>query len=228
MRQKLHGLLEELLRLDVGRRPVADRLAAEGVQHERALLALVEHEASLGSPGRRDQRHLAGQRQAGAPARVFEEGAVRRDRHLRGDAGVVEGRLARDVELHVPADDGDAADDLVGLARRAGPARHEVLDLADAVGREKARQEHVGVGPVELLARADGCARADAEATPSCVVEQRAEDARRVELREAHPVDRSIAAHQRDGAHVADDAIALDGVVGHGVCPSAQAAPGGA
>src|SRR6266446_9231494 len=51
---------------------------------------------------------------------------------------------------------------------------------------------------------------------PSFVlVENRGEDAWRLELRQAAPVDRTIHAHQRDRVQVADDAVGLDRLIGH-------------
>ena len=41
------------------------------------------------------------------------------------------------------------------------------------------------------------------------------EDAWRVEVRQAAPVDRTVHAHQRDRVQVADDAVGLDRLVGH-------------
>src|SRR5262249_58232624 len=55
----------------------------------------------------------------------------------------------------------------------------------------------------------------DLEEASFGVIENRGEDAWRVELRKATPVDRTVHAHQRDGVQVADDAVGLDRLIGH-------------
>jgi hypothetical protein len=53
----------------------------------------------------------------------------------------------------------------------------------------------------------------DAEQAPAVGVEDRREDARRVEARAAVPVDRPVGADQRDGMQIADQAVLGDGQV---------------
>ena len=77
--------------------------------------------------------------------------------------------------------------------------------------------EHVGVGPVELLALHALGGGADAEAAALAIVEERGEDARRVEARQAEPVDGAVGADERDRAQVADDAVVLDARIAHDV-----------
>jgi hypothetical protein len=47
--------------------------------------------------------------------------------------------------------------------------------------------------------------------TPTVGIEDRAEDARRVEARAAVPIDRPVSAHERNGVQVADQAVLSDG-----------------
>src|SRR6516165_9093800 len=73
----------------------------------------------------------------------------------------------------------------------------EVDHFADAVRAEEARHQHVAVGQVYLLAL--GLVEAgDLEEAPFLLVENRAKNAWRVEVRQAAPVDRTVHAHQRD------------------------------
>src|SRR5262249_44511910 len=55
----------------------------------------------------------------------------------------------------------------------------------------------------------------DLEETSFALIENRGEDAWRVELRKATPVDRTVYAHQRDRVQVADDAVGLDRLISH-------------
>src|SRR5262245_27544918 len=55
----------------------------------------------------------------------------------------------------------------------------------------------------------------DLEKSSFAFVENRGEDAWRVELRQTAPVDRTVHTHQRDRMQVADDAVGLDRLVGH-------------
>ena len=94
---------------------------------------------------------------------------------------------------------------------------HVVDDFGDSGVGEEARHQHVAVRPVELLA--SGSRRRLGEMTnrpPLWSSRMRGEHARRVEVREAQPVDRSGRPDQSSGPHVADDAVALDRLVGHG------------
>ena len=99
------------------------------------------------------------------------------------DPCVVEGRTAAHPEPHRPADDRDAPDELVVPVAPDGlPHRHEVGDLRHAVGREEAGQEHVGVREVHLLPVHVLPGRGDLKPPALLVVEDRREDARRVEV----------------------------------------------
>src|SRR5258707_5604482 len=58
--------------------------------------------------------------------------------------------------------------------------------------------------------------------TPFLVVEDRREDARRVKVRQATPVDGPVDANQGNGVQVADDAVGLDRLVAHDLVSSAR------
>src|SRR5205814_10631238 len=71
-------------------------------------------------------------------------------------------------------------------------------------------------GPVDLLAGDAGLGgRGDAEVATLLVVEDGCEDAGRVEMRQAEPVDGPVTADQGRGVHVADKAVVFNGQVGH-------------
>ena len=118
---------------------------------------------------------------------------------------VVEARVDLDPKGHLAADAEHPAYE--PLAR---PDGHEVLELAHTDGSQETRDQNVRVREVELLDRADPERWRDAVATAAVLVEDRCEDARRVEARAAVPVDRPVGADERDGAQVADDSVLGD------------------
>ena len=74
---------------------------------------------------------------------------------------------------------------LFSFRGRAPQDGHEILQLADAVGREKTRHEHVRVGPVDLLVPGILVRGTDGEVPTFLVVEDARKDAGRVEVRES-------------------------------------------
>jgi hypothetical protein len=87
---------------------------------------------------------------------------------------------------------------------------HEVFDLDDAVFVREAGHQNICGGPIKLLVAdlvGDG---GDLEAATLGVVEDRAKDAGGVKVRRTVPINGAVHADQRDGAHVADDAVVLD------------------
>ena len=93
-------------------------------------------------------------------------------------AGVVEGWQALDAEIHLPPDDPHVTDEPVPLPGRVTIGMKSRVSARPS--GEEAGQEHVGVGQVELVAVGviHGSQR---EMTTLLVVEDGAEDARRVE-----------------------------------------------
>ena len=115
-----------------------------------------------------------------------EDGAVLVRLALLPLAAVVEARLDLDAEAHLAAHADHPPDEPVPVRSRAVVDRHEVLDLADAVLVEEARDQDVRVREVELLRRPALGRRARSEVAAALGVEDRAEDARRVEAREQY------------------------------------------
>src|SRR5436309_4723183 len=151
------------------------------------------------------QRKAADQRKAHAGSLKNRAAAFQSD--LMRPPRVVESRLAFEPEAHGPAYGPHDANDLVQLLAAAHLLdRHEVDHFADPLGAKKARQQHVAVGQVHLLMLALVEAR-DLEETSFALIENRGEDAWRVEPRKATPVDRTVHAHQRDRVQGPGDAL---------------------
>jgi hypothetical protein len=121
-------------------------------------------------------------------------------------AAVVEAGLDLDPEAHVAPDAEHAPDE--PLPRRSRRRhRHEVLDLPDARLRQEPGDQDVRVREVELLYRRGTPHRCDPVVAAPVAVEDRAEDARRVEPGAAVPVDRPVGADERDRPQVADHPV---------------------
>jgi hypothetical protein len=124
-------------------------------------------------------------------------------------AAVVESWFADHVERDLascalgPPDDGVARPMPVG-------DWHEVRHLGQPRRVQGARQQHVGVRDVQLLARAAVERRTEREAATAAVVEEAGEHGRRIEVRVAEKVERTVAPDERHGAKVTDHAVVLD------------------
>src|SRR5205823_3060858 len=129
-------------------------------------------------------------------------------------AGVVEGRATLQMKRQLAADHTDPPDQFIRYRARAAD-RHVILDLAHALVVQEAGDEDGGVRPVELLVPEVVAGRGNAETPTLPVVQNCGEDARRVKVRQAEPVDRPVHAHQGRRAHVAYDAVVLNGLVCH-------------
>src|SRR5215208_4411094 len=132
-------------------------------------------------------------------------------------AGVVEGWQALDAEVHLPPDDPHVTDEPVTLVR-ARHDRHEVKGLGQALGREEAGQEHVGVRQIELVA-VGVLQRVQREMPTLLVVEDRAEDARGVEGGQAQPVYSPVGTDERRRVEVPDDTVVFDWQIPHTCLP---------
>jgi hypothetical protein len=130
---------------------------------------------------------------------------VRGELGLVAGARVVEARGDVDDEAHLPSHRHHPADQ---AARMRGD--HEVLHLPHSAGHQEARDEDVGVGQVELLGLPAVAVGRDPEQAAAVGVEDRREDARRVEARAAVPVDRPVGADEHDGVQVTDQAVLGD------------------
>jgi hypothetical protein len=131
--------------------------------------------------------------------------------------GEVEGRPALHGEGHRTTHDLNAPHQPVAPPLAVTDThRHVVHDLAHAARRQEARDQDVRIGPVVLLGgHVRDIARADLEVAALLLVEDRREDARRVEMWVAEPVDRSVHPDQGRAVHVADNAVVLNGLVRH-------------
>ena len=136
-----------------------------------------------------------------------ERRAVGAELDVRHVAAVVEPRLALESEAHLPANDADHADQAVLVRGPLAGNRHEVDHLADAVHAQESRDEDRRARQIQLLGDVVDAVGRDAEVTTSLMIEQRSEDARRVEPRCAEPVDRAVGRDQRSGLQVSDQAM---------------------
>ncbi len=206
----VHRSLEDLIRLGLGNRHAgASSRRVDLTEGEDGTLAFLQPEVRRHAISIHRQRHAA--RQAQAEAVRMEHSTL--FGHLRPMrvAGVVECGPALQPEGHRPAHRGDPAQQPAAGAHTGLPThRHEVADFADAVGSEKAGDQHVGARPVELLVRRHRAAGPDHEAAALLIVEDRGEDAGRIEVGVAEPVDRAVHADQCHGVHVPDDPVVLD------------------
>ena len=193
---------------------------------ERAvhLLALLEVVACPHPLALDAERHVGPQpdRLAGA-RRVGDVPAVVDERPLRRRAPVVEDRLAHQIDLDAALHAEDRAHEhvvAVLVGGRPGVRRDLVLVIPRAHGQRVAdhdparrrvprRKEGVRPGLVDARRRDVDPERTQPEA-PCLAVEQRAEDARRVEARHAEPVDRSIGRDQRAGVAVGQERVVGD------------------
>ena len=148
-----------------------------------------------------------------------------RARPARGPAPVVEDRLAEHLELHRAVHAARGADEHVvgvvvgGRARVRGrlgrvavaPAADDqrVADDHPAGRRHPGRLDDVGA---RLVAAADRLAHVRGPDPPAArgAVEQRREDARRVEARRAEPLDRAVGRDQRAGVAVGEERVVGD------------------
>ena len=138
-------------------------------------------------------------------------------------AGVVEGWQTLDAEVHLPPDNPHVTDEPVTLAR-ARHNRHEVKGFGQARRREVAGQEHVGVRQIELVA-VGVRHRLQREMPTLLLVEDRAEDARGVEGRQAQPIYGAVGTDQRRRVQVPDDTVVFDGQIPHSSLPSHRRRP---
>ena len=184
------------------------------------MLALGDRElrdGALPAVGRGlDDERLSGDEGDGRALRIRRERAVADERQRRRAAGVVEPRLELEAHRDAAANAPDDADDLVrrdGIARRR--MRHKVGDDDLAAVRRVGRLQDGGV--VDVALRRGGVAlRREGAVAAFGVVQDGGEHARRVETREARPINGAAVADERARVHIADDAVVVDGRVGHG------------
>src|SRR5690349_2086504 len=111
-------------------------------------------------------------------------------------AAVIEPRLDLRLEQHRPPNADETANQRMRRVRPRVRDRHEVLDLADSLGAEETSDQDVRVREVQLLAGPTRARWRDLPAAPVPPIEDGTEDARRIEVRTAVPVDRALHPHK--------------------------------
>ncbi len=199
----------------LGRRPLRDRAqllpARVRLEDEGRAGAVCEIELGGDVVAVALERHVRGQRER-ERGRVEHRPALV-ELELVRLARVVEAGPALEPEAHLAAHRHHLAHQPAGVARIAVDG-HEVVHLADAVRRQEAGDEDVRVGEVELPHRVAPVHGRDPVVAALLGVEDRREDAGRVEPRAAEPVDGAVGADERDAVQVADHAVLGDGQVG--------------
>lgn len=102
----------------------------------------------------------------------------------------------------------------LGLVRN----HHEVGQLDDPVGTKRPRNENIRLRPVELLGVGLANPGRNTELSAPILVKNAREDARRIEMRNAQPVDRPILTHEGRGLHVSNQSVVFYRLV-HGQVP---------
>ena len=181
-------------------------MRGEPRQHERQPLARRDGERRDGGEvlavhlDRCLQRDRVGSRD-GDPRVVADDPP-----HPGHDRAVVEPDHELHADLDLAVEALDDPDDVGVTAAR----RHEVDD-ADAarvgVEVELVHERAVAVAPLHAAHAARGC---EQPAALALVAEQGGEAGAGVEARDAEPVDRAVAAHERRRLEVAEEAVVLD------------------
>ncbi len=145
------------------------------------------------------------------------------DRPFGEGGSIVEHRLAQDLDLHLALDALDHPHQqvvrvVVGRRPRVARAvlvvvpfadRERVDDAQPALRRHPRRLYDVRAGDVAQASRHVQPVRPHSPAA-GAAVEQRPEDRRRVEVRQAHPLDRAVVGEQRAGVAVRQEAVGGD------------------
>ena len=144
---------------------------------------------------------------------AFEEHATANHLDRRVLAAVIEDRPHFCLEAHLASDDADQSHQAMLVRGRLARDRHKVDDLADTLGTEEARYQDRRAGQVHLSRDGAIARRTNAEEAAVLMVQQRAEDARRVEARQTQPVDGALRTDEGCGLEVADESVVFDGWV---------------
>ena len=183
-------------------RPV--RLAP--AHHEGDRLAGTHHEVAAGGEVLAAQRHVGAQQHLIGP----DDGAqpIGAAPHPRHGAAVVEPE--QDLGLHFDGT-GFAAHqahqvDLV-LVRRL---RHEVGEGHGSAGGLEPCLQDRGARKIAARHSRPGFGRADDPAAVLDAPQERGETGGRIEARQAQPIDRAVAVHERRGARIADQSVVFD------------------
>jgi hypothetical protein len=93
--------------------------------------------------------------------------------------------------------------------------RHEIDDFTHSVGGKEACDQHIGVGPIDLLFGIFLNGWSDSKITAFVFVENGAENTGRIEIRETKPVNGAVLADQRRCTQISDYAVVFDWLIGH-------------
>lgn len=113
-------------------------------------------------------------------------------------AGEVKCRIATKSYFRCPADGMEAAAHKPGwfVHRSAGLHGHEIGQFNDGSMGQETRYEDVGSGQVELIRGDDFRAWCNSEASAALSIENRREQAGRIESRQAEPIEGAVATDQ--------------------------------
>src|SRR5450631_64830 len=154
--------------------------------------------------GLADDVHSQG---AGSAAEYCPVGAQLR---LVRRAAVVEARRDVDVKAHLAPHAAKHPDQSMPVGGHLAADRHEVIDLTYPRLTEESGDQNGCVRQIHLLGIECTLRRPDAKVTAPTLVEQRPEDAGRVEPRSAEPVDRAIGRDERSSLQITDQAVLCD------------------
>gem|GEM_PF-5584553 len=194
--------------------------AFDAVRHEPGRTV----RAVIGQRERHDAARMQRETRRGLHVVAFElDGRMQLDRvrardgvqaiiappHPRHALTVVEAQDQLHVHLHMAglaAHDAHHVHALVVVAER-----HEVVHQHRARTGLEAGLQHRRVGHVAAGRRLDLAVRRDQPAPVTLVAQQGGKARGRIEMRQAQPVDRAVARHQRGGQHVADESVVFQG-----------------
>jgi hypothetical protein len=131
---------------------------------------------------------------------------------LRRAAAEIEARLEAPAHPYAARDAFDAPHQLAQRCEPLPRERHRIENAHAAFAGRERGLEDVRVGQI-TPPNLEGRHGTQLEMPAALGVEERAQHARRIHLRETEPVDAAISRHQRDGAAVADEGIVADGGV---------------
>ena len=105
-------------------------------------------------------------------------------------------------------------DDLMSGPFRTA-CRHEIHNLDNAVIREKAGDQYIGIWPIQLFFSDPFTERLNLEISAFFVVQNPGKNARRIEPWTAIPVDGTASGNQRRCTEVSDDSVILNWVISY-------------
>src|SRR5215472_15113797 len=116
--------------------------------------------------------------------------------------------------MHVSSDYRDRSNDLIWLCSVLLD-RHVIRQLGHSFLSQEARQEDVCVRQIQLAYSRIRKGGFDLKAATLVLIEQGSKDRWGIEFWVTEKVNRSIHAYKRDGSHIADHAVVLNGLKTH-------------